>query len=501
MPVIIHKVGERLSIAGEKCSILFIGKIHRWDDSIAYGVEWDDPSRGKHSGAIDGIEYFSTRVLNAGSFIKVEKIIQSSEQRVSFTEALYDKHQGDYGELPSIFFGEKVVDISGLKEFQQRRNLAKRMAHLSLTHCNVYTVGSLRESQIFSKIKSCVFDLDLSFNLFSSFDDVIKIAQNFPMLNTLDISGNRFQFLRTKHIIKLPGVKRLRAHNCGLEDKDLAYLFEVFASLEELECSENRLHLNSVLRLPVSLKVVNFTNNGLSSIPGILNGLSELSVNLAHNRIREVQTKCLPHVESLDISYNCIDEHAQITKIDSICPNIKNLRVNGNPIWDALDGDDIFYEIIARNGHLQVVNGSILSAAMRKEAEIYFIRQVLTGKMTIDRQSSSWDRLSKVHNIVSSGEISGKGPAPDEPKLKILKLSVKQENQIIGEVYAQPSYSVRFLKSIVARLISRRLDQFDLGYITGETIQEFNLEFSPIQDYDIRDEQMLRVLPAPTSKK
>lgn len=54
------EIGTRLSISSCLCTILYIGPV-KGTTGTWWGVEWDDPSRGKHSGAHDGHQYFSTR--------------------------------------------------------------------------------------------------------------------------------------------------------------------------------------------------------------------------------------------------------------------------------------------------------------------------------------------------------------------------------------------------------------------------------------------------------
>ena len=49
--------GQRLSTKGNRCTVRYVGQVvgkpGEW-----LGVEWDDPSRGKHSGTHEGVEYF-----------------------------------------------------------------------------------------------------------------------------------------------------------------------------------------------------------------------------------------------------------------------------------------------------------------------------------------------------------------------------------------------------------------------------------------------------------
>lgn len=50
-------VGTRLSYNSELCTVKYIGPIPQWSVT-AYGVEWDDPERGKHDGTLAGKRYF-----------------------------------------------------------------------------------------------------------------------------------------------------------------------------------------------------------------------------------------------------------------------------------------------------------------------------------------------------------------------------------------------------------------------------------------------------------
>jgi dynactin complex subunit len=73
------EVGTRISCQGEICTIRFIGIIPQWKNVIAYGVEWDDPERGKHDGSLDGIEYYKCNVNGAGSFIKSTRVLDPDQ--------------------------------------------------------------------------------------------------------------------------------------------------------------------------------------------------------------------------------------------------------------------------------------------------------------------------------------------------------------------------------------------------------------------------------------
>lgn len=50
--------GQRLSFEGALCTVRYIGEVEGTKGDWL-GVEWDDPTRGKHSGEHKGVKYFT----------------------------------------------------------------------------------------------------------------------------------------------------------------------------------------------------------------------------------------------------------------------------------------------------------------------------------------------------------------------------------------------------------------------------------------------------------
>jgi dynactin complex subunit len=53
-------VGTRVECDGFRGTVLFVGEVPPTKGNWL-GVEWDDPSRGKHSGSHEGIQHFKTK--------------------------------------------------------------------------------------------------------------------------------------------------------------------------------------------------------------------------------------------------------------------------------------------------------------------------------------------------------------------------------------------------------------------------------------------------------
>lgn len=54
------QVGQRLSYDGALCTIRYIGQVSGTTGNWL-GVEWDDPSRGKHDGSHKEVRYFTCK--------------------------------------------------------------------------------------------------------------------------------------------------------------------------------------------------------------------------------------------------------------------------------------------------------------------------------------------------------------------------------------------------------------------------------------------------------
>jgi dynactin complex subunit len=53
-------VGKRLSFDGQLCTVRYCGEVNGTKGEWL-GVEWDDPTRGKHSGENGGVKYFECK--------------------------------------------------------------------------------------------------------------------------------------------------------------------------------------------------------------------------------------------------------------------------------------------------------------------------------------------------------------------------------------------------------------------------------------------------------
>jgi dynactin complex subunit len=55
-----QQIGDRYSYDGALCTVRYIGTVEGTKGSWL-GVEWDDPTRGKHDGQFKGKRYFECK--------------------------------------------------------------------------------------------------------------------------------------------------------------------------------------------------------------------------------------------------------------------------------------------------------------------------------------------------------------------------------------------------------------------------------------------------------
>lgn len=85
------RIGSRIVVDGHYGTVRYVGAVDSArPDAIFYGVEWDDPSRGRHSGEHHGIRLFECRMPGAGSFVRATPKVHGA--RCSIAEAVVAKY-------------------------------------------------------------------------------------------------------------------------------------------------------------------------------------------------------------------------------------------------------------------------------------------------------------------------------------------------------------------------------------------------------------------------
>lgn len=368
-----------------RCTVKFEGVIPQWPNVTALGVEWDDHSRGRNNGTIEGVQYFTCKVPGSGSFIKASR---PSELPQSFTQAVMSKYLTNQEFEEIQLSRRKRVETYDVAEIFQKHSQLQEVQSLSLDSCLINKILPLSSDAFhFSKLVR----LDLSNNLLQDPMDLLMAISSFASLRFLKLNRNRFDM---KALSECKDIN-LRNNVSELE------LVATFA--ERSEYSDFLSHFPALTTLALA-------NNGLISIPERLpSGL--VALDLAQNPISSLGT--LPDsVQKVYLAGTNVDSFQEQDHIPSFmdltdiaCLSWDSLSFLGErkitelQLGHAIDDEQTLQRrpfVIARCRFLMKLDGTQISKGERLDAELYTIAAV-SAKKHPRLPQATWDALIKIH--------------------------------------------------------------------------------------------------------
>ncbi|KAF2637026.1 hypothetical protein P280DRAFT_458747 [Massarina eburnea CBS 473.64] len=411
-------VGKRLSFDGQLCTVRYRGEV-KGTKGEWLGVEWDDPTRGKHPGEHGGTRYFKclSKQPTAGSFLRPNR---KSDLPRSFVEALKAKYASEDFEDPDVKIvfatqkGKSSVRISG-KEVEEVGfdKIRKKLAALSELKI-VILDGLCMERPIARKgeghdawpegltdVKDAcpkAIELDLSRNLFEEWREIASICEQLPNLKGLRVDGTRFRDTTLSLAEKkrchaaFAAIKTLKLENTLLSWPSLTQLTHLFPSLTAFIASQNLYTTLTQLHIPCpTIKDLSLEENLLTDLSALqpLVQLPELRrLVLKSNNISAVATptSAVPvfseKVTEVDLSYNEITSWSFIDALQHTFPGLTSLRISHNPLFTTLTTPDTHRPLTPEDGYmlvlarlplLQILNYSPVLPKERLNAESYYL--------------------------------------------------------------------------------------------------------------------------------
>ncbi|KAH8883993.1 RNI-like protein [Thozetella sp. PMI_491] len=421
------EIGQRMSFEGNLCTVRFIGVVAGTTGSWL-GVEWDDPSRGKHNGSHKGHRYFSCKSSSAtaASFVRPTR---PADQPQAFVSALQQKYAGDAGSADApgkqIVISGKVAEEVGFEKIRRKQAQLSELKVVILDGAKVvspYPVGGAGKEKTQTIRDTCpkVTDLELSRNLFTRLGTVVEICSELEHLRTLRINGNRFQDVVDDEGLEgaekvFKGVKELSLEETNLEWDEICHIGSKFPSLSALAAGSNLLQSLSPIpeaSFTSTLVSLNLEYNEFSSIADIasLTSIKSLrSLQLKGNKISTIEAAhqsapapVFPQkLRYLDLSYNNVTTWAFIDALPACFPGLTALRIAHNPLYDNPSLDDqstsentstvaagetgaakaptnesAYMFITARLPMLQALNFGTITSADRTDAEMFYLGRI-----------------------------------------------------------------------------------------------------------------------------
>ncbi|KAJ5138607.1 Leucine-rich repeat typical subtype [Penicillium bovifimosum] len=415
-------VGQRRSFDGHLCTIRYVGPVEGTSGDWL-GVEWDEATRGKHSGEHRSVRYFSCKSKHptAGSFVRPSR---PSDPPRSFLEALREKYasesEQDFADaalLGAAAARAKAIEISGkvVEEvgFEKIRKQLAELQDLRIVLLDgLLIVGVLasydqareehgEEARKIGETCPKITELDLGRSLLSRWRDVWDICDQLKHLRRLKLNGNRF--LPLEDDLTFNGITELHLDDTLLTWDEITAIASRFPDLTSLTASANQL-TDLTSPLPSTITTLTLEHNEITSLSA-LRHIAALP-NLQHLSIRgnnlstvnkdptdnTIDFQFPPTLRSLDISRNKITSWAILNKLPTVFPALTTLRITGNPLFDLpplpptiteaskpMTVDEAFMLTLSRfPPSLTILNYSTISPQDRSNAEMYYLS--LIGK-------------------------------------------------------------------------------------------------------------------------
>lgn len=410
------EVGCRIETTdGARAVVRYVGPVEA-QDGIWIGVEWDDPTRGKHDGSHGGKRYFECTASSEdgatpGSFVRPHKIRPS----VTFREAIATKYldgklpvasgatggdggddeENDEGMFVKSSNGQKIEIQLCLKKEDPNAVLGT-LDRVYLPDAAIHTAGEPGDAASCGLPAAKVRILDLAGNLMRDWDAVAAFGPEFPALRVLDITGVRASWpsIPPPGPLPFPNLSVLVMNRSGASWREATAILGTCPALRELslaDCGISRLGegdpgvLGDLAAL-AGLEALNLERNAMeewSEVEKLASLPSLERLHLGGNKLRRVRYPAhvakpggpvpFERLRALLLADNAIDDWDSVDALNDF-PSVAEVRLTGNPVTESAATR---HEIVARVARLSQLNGSLIADQERKDAEIRYLRRVL----------------------------------------------------------------------------------------------------------------------------
>ncbi|XP_014664760.1 PREDICTED: tubulin-specific chaperone E-like isoform X2 [Priapulus caudatus] len=377
-------IGSRVQCDGHIATVKYIGQVTGTKGEWL-GVEWDDPSRGKHDGSHNQSRYFITSHPTSGSFVRLGKISTG----ISVSDAIHEKYSQpiDVASQEAMFVrgvrgSTKAVEFVGADKIRKQQSKLNLLKTAVLDHMSVSYVSP---DSLLEKHMPDITELDLSANLFTSWEMVSMATVQLKNLRILNVSNNALNLPPDDmSLIRcFSQVTSLTMNRMRYTWEQVLYLMPMFPHLEQLYISFNDITtLSDPGNSMASLQSLVLEGNPLtgwseSVLPlGDLPCLTELNLNstgLTEISFpgRDRKTTLFEHLKVLYLSNNEIGSWRDVSALDRL-QSLQELTFHSNALSRIVNQVALYDEIVCRVAGLQLLNRS---REDRQGAEIVYVKK------------------------------------------------------------------------------------------------------------------------------
>ncbi|RLN50714.1 hypothetical protein BBJ29_008578 [Phytophthora kernoviae] len=438
-------VGDRVDdSAGSLGTVRYVGPVATAKDAstVYYGIEWDVWGRGKNDGGVQ---------LPSG-----ERVVHFSGPPGRVTPALGGSDVVVTGGVGTTLGSEKPIEFVGAKKLSTQQTL-QTIEKISLSGCQIAELGSAEGSEGLTTLAPNLTELDLSRNLLNSWNDILAIVRELPLLETLILSGNRFAV--NEEVISdsdnFPNVKVLVLNQTLLPwCQAVKLVTRHFPRLQELHLVGNEYENDQLAEESAegswmeTLSVLDLSLNQLSSWKRVLQTVGDMFANLSQLFLNDNRFVTLvidttepviafQKMSALSLSGNLVNSWTSIDALNAF-PQMDTLRFSKNPLIEQMSLGETRMLVVARTDNIAVFNASVVRAKERREAEQLYLKRILHELAVVGEEKGEHERVLAAHprysrlqqmypeiSIDQSGGASGNNSAAGPRKLASSLIKVK----------------------------------------------------------------------------
>lgn len=413
-------------------TVVYVGPVAsaKNPEEIYAGIKWDDPSRGKHDGSVICrrtnalVRHFSCGPTQ-GSFLRLHKV----DRGVALTAALLRSKYVDM-EAPIVAPNNllphtartssgraKPIEFLGEMMIRRRQQL-EDIDTISLRREGIAKASDEELQSDFGKIKI----IDIAGNLLCNWVEVLKIMDQFPLLDNFNVAYNRIRDILVP-ALQYDRMKVLNLNSCSIGTKTIQWIGRSMPNLEGL-CVANA-DLSDIESCKFlgfeNLKSLDCSSCKLSSWEKEVDKFSCFQqlerLSLDDNPLSVIPTSTeqeiyFPALVSLQIAGTAVESWTDLEGINRLLKNVKSLRLKNTPLTSSMGQGETRFLAVARFPNLDYFNASVISKHEKQEAERRYVSLVAnvlsrledeSEKNKVQSEHPSYPELLEKHkNIVMS---------------------------------------------------------------------------------------------------
>lgn len=376
------RLNARIRVGQDFGCIKYIGTVDGHDGQWI-GVEWDDPSRGRHNGTVNGHYYFETKFPKSGSLIRSEKIHKFETLEDAIRERYLPPEQQSFinDELLNEArdaLSAPFMKVVGMEKLRERQSKLKFTEDITICHSTINQAGKVPELD-------SLRTLCLQSSCISNWNVVNDIVKQIPSLRNIDLSLNRLELPNENEQLRFEKIDTLILNACNLFDwNEILGIAKMCPNLREFSVKQNNIKCltdDSAEAFP-RLETLSLGENSICDFEEVLKlkdlpALKELLIN--NNQMKRIDLpNCDPNerlsifekLEILNVRHNPFKDEVQMfNELDKL-PALTRLSYVNQKASDGNENEimDIFMQAVGMIEKLISFNRSEIEKVHRNDA-------------------------------------------------------------------------------------------------------------------------------------